>query len=137
MSSIVAKLIRLCPYLLGFEIAFTLVFALVPSDSALLSFNIWDKAQHVTVFALLSITASLAYPNNRIAGNVGLLAFGAVIEIMQASLTTSRSGEFLDLVADGVGIGFGAIAYSFFRRSFPMTAGPRSQRLPEDELPPR
>ena len=130
-------LIRLAPYLLGIEIVITSVFALVPSDSVLLGFRIWDKAQHTVVFAVLAITAGLAYPNSRKAGYVGLLAFGAVIEIMQASLTTTRSGEFLDLLADGMGIGFGAIAYLLLRQHFSVIAGPGSNRSSEEVLPPR
>lgn len=41
------------------------------------------------------------------------LFIGALIEVMQATLTTCRSGEFLDFVADSVGVALGnAVAFA-------------------------
>jgi VanZ family protein len=64
-----------------------------------------DKWIHAITFMLLTIWFSGQYAKRsywRIAA--GMLAFGAFIEVCQRTLTTYRSGEMLDLVADAVGI---------------------------------
>ena len=128
-ESVVLRARRYAPYLLGVEIFVTLVFALVPVDSVLLSVYIWDKAQHFSVFAVLTLTASFAYPNNRPVACVGLLAFGFLIEILQASMTSSRSGELLDVIADGIGIVIGGLLYALIQRVF-------LPAIPDTVLPP-
>ncbi len=67
-------------------------------------FNFWDKAQHALGFLGLTCLASLAYPEKhwRYLGMVLLLA-GAAIELAQ-SATGWRHGDWLDLLADAVGI---------------------------------
>ena len=91
--------------------------------------HIWDKAQHFSVFAVLTLTASFAYPNNRPVACVGLLAFGFLIEILQASMTSSRSGELLDVIADGIGIVIGGLLYALIQRVF-------LPAIPDTVLPP-
>jgi VanZ family protein len=64
-----------------------------------------DKWFHAITFMLLTIWFSGQYARRsywRIA--LGMLAFGAFIEICQRMLTTYRSAEMLDLVADVAGI---------------------------------
>jgi VanZ family protein len=81
------------------------VASLVPTDYLPPPvFSIWDKLQHATAFALLCLLGLLAYDSSRIRVIVGLLVLGAAIEIAQAA-TGWRFGEWLDLLADGIGIG--------------------------------
>jgi VanZ family protein len=64
-----------------------------------------DKWFHAITFMLLTIWFSGQYARRsywRIAA--GMLVFGALIELCQRMLTTYRSAETLDLVADAVGI---------------------------------
>ena len=64
-----------------------------------------DKWLHAVTFMLLTIWFTGQYAMRsywRIAA--GLLAFGAFIEICQRMLTSYRSAEMLDLVADALGI---------------------------------
>ncbi|HEY0817336.1 MAG TPA: VanZ family protein [Rhizobacter sp.] len=74
----------------------------------------WDKLNHAVAFAVLAMTAMLAFPRaGRAAGAmamvlVGLMAFGGLIEVVQA-LIPGRSGEWLDLLADALGIVAGVI----------------------------
>lgn len=66
----------------------------------------WDKANHAIAFAVLAVLGCASYPA-RIAGVLpGLLAYGALIELLQG-LTTYRSAEALDVLADGIGLAFG------------------------------
>jgi VanZ family protein len=45
--------------------------------------------------------------------STGLLAHGAAIEIMQATLTTTRYGDVFDWLADGIGILAGIAFYTY------------------------
>jgi VanZ family protein len=74
--------------------------------------NGWDKLNHASAFAALMLTGSFASPRSRLgvwALLVGLLGFGALIEIAQ-SFTPTRSAEWGDLLADAVGIAAGGLA---------------------------
>ena len=66
----------------------------------------WDKANHAIAFALLAVLGFAAYPARTAGVLLGLLAYGALIELLQG-LTAYRSAEALDVVADGVGLVFG------------------------------
>ncbi|HLU05528.1 MAG TPA: VanZ family protein [Woeseiaceae bacterium] len=64
-----------------------------------------DKWFHAITFMLLTIWFSGQYAKQsywRIA--VGMLVFGAFIEVCQRMLTTWRSAELMDLVADAIGV---------------------------------
>ncbi|MDB5458223.1 MAG: hypothetical protein JWP92_3808 [Caulobacter sp.] len=69
----------------------------------------WDKAQHFLVFYVLAGMASLALPASRL-WRLGLavLAFGGLIELLQALPIIHRDAEWADLAADAAGI---ALAY--------------------------
>ncbi|MBT8587064.1 VanZ family protein [Polynucleobacter paneuropaeus] len=66
-------------------------------------FDWWDKAQHVFAFFCLSSLGILAYQKAVVKVAIGLLLYGALIEILQW-ITGWRSGELADWVADGIGI---------------------------------
>jgi VanZ family protein len=79
-----------------------------PDDPAA-RFEFSDKVLHMITFAFLAAWFSGQYSRAsywRIA--VGLLAFGALIELIQGTVTY-RSSEWLDLYADGIGIVSGLI----------------------------
>jgi VanZ family protein len=86
------------------------LLALLPRPPTDVDFG-WDKANHMLAFAALAFAARLGYPAPRAArllGPIALLAFGGSIEVLQL-LLPERSGEWLDLFADGLGIVCGAI----------------------------
>ncbi|WP_372659998.1 VanZ family protein [Hydrogenophaga sp.] len=77
------------------------------------TFNIWDKAQHALGFAALAALCLNAYPRHKpYQLALGLLVFGAAIECAQAA-TGWRHGEWLDLLADGIGIAFGMLVWTW------------------------
>src|SRR5687768_18404045 len=82
-----------------------LVAALVPPQT-LVSPVVWDKANHALAFAVLGMLACLGYPERKLPVLLGLVAYGVLIELLQ-SLTGYRTGDALDVVADGVGRLFG------------------------------
>lgn len=66
-------------------------------------FSLWDKAQHALGFGGLTLLGLLTYPHHRVRLPLLLLAHGGLIELLQAA-TGWRYGEWLDLLADAVGI---------------------------------
>ena len=66
-------------------------------------FSLWDKAQHALGFGGLTLLGLLAYPHQRVRLPLLLLAHGGLIEVAQAA-TGWRYGEWMDLLADAVGI---------------------------------
>ena len=99
-------------------IAAVAYLALTPTPPSALTTG-WDKLNHVLAFVALSWSACLGSGGSRrglwrLA--IGLLAFGGLIEIAQLYVP-GRSGEWGDLLADTIGIGFGtalALALSAF-----------------------
>lgn len=96
-------------------LGFALMGALLPEfrfwyiDPAKL-FKFSDKILHVLTFALLATWFSGQYKRQsywRIA--VGLVAFGALIELIQ-SMVVYRTSEWLDLYADSIGVALGLSA---------------------------
>lgn len=66
-------------------------------------FDWWDKAQHVLAFFCLSSLGILAHQKAVVKLTIGLLLYGALIEVLQW-FTDWRSGELTDWLADGIGI---------------------------------
>lgn len=76
-------------------------------------FKHWDKIQHAIAFMLLIKLAWSAYPRKKYAAVVILVLFGAAIEVLQATLTTTRTGSTGDWIADVVGIMIGMSVCAF------------------------
>ena len=66
----------------------------------------WDKSNHVLAFCVLTVLGCLSAPGKTPRVLLGLLAYGALIEVLQ-SFTDYRSADLLDLVADSVGMAVG------------------------------
>ena len=109
MSLLVPRKIR-WPGLLVFvaAVVFTLYAALTPGDNT--GLIPWDKAKHFIVFYVLTALAITALPASRF-WRIGLvlLAFGGMIEVLQAFV--GRDAAWGDVLADACGIGalFGPI----------------------------
>ena len=80
----------------------------IPTPNMELAINHADKWTHVLVFATLAgWTAQLYPPSAALAWRgLGLLAFAAATELMQAMLPW-RSGDWGDLIADACGVALG------------------------------
>lgn len=64
----------------------------------------WDKLQHSLCFSVLSCIGLYAYTQQAKRVLIGLSLYGALIEVLQSTLTTTRHGDPLDWVADSLGI---------------------------------
>jgi hypothetical protein len=79
------------------------VLSLLPGDRLPSVFAWWDKAQHALGFAVLTGLGLFAYTRARWRLPVGLLLLGGAIELAQGA-SGWRHGDWLDLLADAVGI---------------------------------
>ena len=97
--------------LLAWRLAFglcvlaVLVLALMPTNVPMPSTG-WDKSNHLLAFSVMALLGRRAYPGRTMALLAGLLAYGALIEVLQ-SFTPNRSADWQDLVADAVGLALG------------------------------
>lgn len=82
-------------------LATILVLSLLP-PSAPLPTTGWDKSNHLLGFALLGWLGMRAHPGRVGWVLAGLLAYGALVELLQ-SLTPYRFAEWGDLLADALG----------------------------------
>ena len=67
------------------------------------AFDIWDKAEHAVAFAVMAGLGLLSYPAYARNVGLGLVAYGALIEVLQ-SLTGWRVGDWQDWLADCIGL---------------------------------
>jgi len=80
------------------------VLALLPIDQLQLPvFNWWDKAQHAAAFVVLTAWALLLWPGATGRVMVGMVAYGAGIELAQWAVGW-RFAEWADWAADAVGV---------------------------------
>lgn len=63
----------------------------------------WDKANHALAFLVLAVLGASAYSGRLLRVLAALLAYGVLIEVLQG-MTGYRDAEWLDVVADGVGL---------------------------------
>ena len=97
--------------LLAWRLAFglcvlaVLVLALMPTNVPMPSTG-WDKSNHLLAFSVMALLGRRAYPGRTMALLAGLLAYGALIEVLQ-SFTPNRSADWQDLEADAVGLALG------------------------------
>ena len=92
-------------------VALVTALALIPSPSVPQAVQFWDKAQHALAFAALASIGCCAFPQRVRLVFIGLLLHGALIEVLQGTLTTTRFADVFDWFADGIGV---LIGVSFF-----------------------
>lgn len=89
----------------------TILFLALQSGPPRLNSSIldWDKFQHAAAFGLLALLAGKTLASWLPTTRAWLVAFivamllGGIVEVAQAALTTYRSGDRYDLLADAIG----------------------------------
>jgi VanZ family protein len=78
--------------------------------------SLWDKAEHALAWAALTACGLLLFP--RRPGRIVLLvlAYGGLVEVVQALLPFGRDADWRDWAADAVGVGAALIALGGLRR---------------------
>jgi hypothetical protein len=90
----------------------------VPKDWTFLDALGWDKGVHLMMFFALTFSWRIhQWWSQRYAlwWIIGMLVFAFAMEIMQATMTTYRSGEWWDILADSTGI---MLAMLYFKTSW-------------------
>jgi VanZ family protein len=97
-------------------VATTLVLTLMPAEEIPNALIFWDKLQHALCFATLTLVGLFGYMQQPKQVCIGLCFYGALIELMQAYLTTTRHGDWFDWLADTIGIVVGLGLFLIIRR---------------------
>ena len=96
--------------------------ALMPTSPASIEIDSgWDKLNHIVGFAAMGFVGCMGWPISgraRLFVLLALFAFGGLIELLQLAIPEADS-EWGDLVADAVGIAFGACPAILLLRSTP------------------
>jgi VanZ family protein len=78
--------------------------ALAPEHDVPGSDLVWDKLEHASAWTVLTLLGLLLSTKRRWAIGLFALAFGALIEVLQAVMPFGRDGNVADWIADAVGI---------------------------------
>jgi VanZ family protein len=100
MPTYVRTLLRML-FIVALVSAFWLAVMPVPPMAKLFSWQ--DKVEHALLFASLALLAIAAWPGRALAITIGLLAYGAAMELAQ-STTGYRHGDPWDWAADAAGL---------------------------------
>lgn len=105
---------RLWRTLLAAMLAVVTWLALEPAPPEVADLG-WDKLNHLCAFAALAWVAAAAFAPRWRTVAAGLLAYGVVIELLQA-MTPTRSAEAADVLADALGLALGLGLFMLARR---------------------
>src|SRR6266568_1608581 len=92
--------------------------ALMPAGSAPSGLD-WDKLNHAAAMAVVTGLAYLSLPPRGWRGKAAFLygsSLGILIEVLQGTLTTSRSAEWGDVLADLIGAGCALAVIMIYQR---------------------
>jgi VanZ family protein len=121
MSPLLQTLRKAMPSIFWLGFTVTMIVTLMPSHKIHYAFIFWDKAQHALAFFMLMFTGCVAYSKHAWYIFVGLVLYGAGIEVMQEFFTTTRNGDIYDIYADTVGV---FIGWCFFLVVYKFTHKP-------------
>ena len=120
------RFIRKYPFSLLVIAAIVFLSLFNPPKTKLDTVTFIDKIAHVCMYGGLELVIWIEYLRQHasldrrkilVLGIIAPIALGGVMELAQAFLTQNRSGDWIDLVADSVGVLAGAaIGYFLLRR---------------------
>ena len=83
-------------------------------------FQGFDKILHLSIFAFLGFCFTAAFPKIRFLYYIYImLIYAFLTEILQDEMHMGRSAEFLDIVADLIGVLLGYYIYKLLCKAFP------------------
>ena len=91
------------------------VLAVIPQEIAPEIGNLSDKTLHFIAFSVLTLLLNLAYPLRWWKSVLFMLFYAFFIEFSQY-FTPNRCAEWLDIVADGIGIVLGLLLYAAYKK---------------------
>lgn len=115
------KRILLWPILCAGMTSLILWLSLIPTNAVPSVGLGWDKLNHAAAIAVVTWLAFLAFRPYRRAARAAFgyaLLLGVLIEVLQATFTSTRCAEWGDLLADLVGAGLVWCLISIFQRKW-------------------
>lgn len=104
LTTFLQAIMRFMPLIFWLLIVIVSVLMLIELKPTTDGIPYLDKFEHAVVFIALSITGSLAYAQHKQRVYIGLIALGALYEVLQALCTITRQASIYDWLADVVGI---------------------------------
>lgn len=104
MQRLFSPVLRFMPLIFWLLIAVVSVLMLIELKPSADGIPNIDKLEHAFVFILLAVTGCLAYSQQKPWVYAGLIALGALYEVLQALFTVTRQASVYDWLADLVGI---------------------------------
>lgn len=78
-----------------------------------------DRFEHMAAWFVLTLAGFVLAPRRRLAIPAFALAYGVVIEVLQAAMPFGRHGDPKDLLADAIGVALACLAWLVLRRLAP------------------
>lgn len=78
-----------------------------------------DRFEHMAAWFVLTLAGFVLAPRRRLAIPAFALAYGALIEVLQAAMPFGRHGDPRDLLADAIGVALACVAWLVLRRLAP------------------
>lgn len=98
-----------------FALVCSYILALLPQDMAPTIAELSDKTLHFLAFGVLTVLLNLSYRIYWWKSSLYMLFYAIFIEFSQY-FTPNRCVEFLDVVADSIGIVIGLIIYAAYKK---------------------
>ena len=117
LLSLILRFMPLIFWLLVSVVSVLMLIELIPTTDGIPNI---DKLEHTFVFIVLTITGCLAYAQRKPRIYSGLIALGALYEVLQALFTITRQASVYDWLADVAGIVIAIVFLVIINRSFKM-----------------
>lgn len=114
MQRLLSTIMRLMPFIFWLLIVIVSVLMLIELQPETGGITYIDKFEHAFVFILLTTTGCLAYGQKKSWVYAGLIALGALYEVLQALFTVTRQASVYDWLADIAGIMLAVMISSLF-----------------------
>lgn len=83
---------------------FAILYLSLAPTSSVPAVDVWDKAQHALAFGGLTALGLAFWPGRWRAVALFAVALGLAVEVLQSAMGNGRHGDWLDLLADAVGV---------------------------------
>ena len=104
-------------FIVAFLVTFAILYlSLKKMPNSDINISHLDKVQHSIAYFILSISWLFAFAKkrNKITIVAACILFGILIEILQQTVTNYRTGDYLDVIANSVGVLLGLLLFNQF-----------------------
>ena len=112
------------PLAITFTVFIAVVSLIPPSNFPKTDISFSDKIAHTSCYAILSLLWCFAILRSRVKFSKTVLLLGSIIlygifiEVLQDKLTTYRSFDYHDMIANTIGVAIGFMLFKIFQHRF-------------------